>query len=197
MKRDSDALADVNEKFRQIAPDYAISSFYETVHWPGTDTCIIDKTAARMQIDHEKEMPLAADHAAMCCFGSIEDIDFNIVCDHILKAAGIEAVDATGTARPTATGAVTPIGSGEEHHYEVAAAAAEWASDMRPAKGGKQQVWAGGESVTAKNRILPTPVKEGRDVRMAGEWDGGLLNAMWRHPEQKIVGVDAFYSWKS
>ncbi len=191
MKRDSDALADVNEKFRQIAPNYAISSFYETVHWPGTDTCIVDKTAARMQIDHEKETPLAADHAAMCCFSSIEDMDFNIVCDHILKATGIEAVDATSSANPTATG--VPIGSREENHCEVAVAAAERASNMRPAKGGRQQAWAGGESVIAENRMLPAPVKEGRDVGAARGWFGRLLNGMWKQPEQKIVGVGAFY----
>ncbi|KAK4186017.1 hypothetical protein QBC35DRAFT_555187 [Podospora australis] len=90
MKRSSHALADINDKFRQIAVNYDITSFYETGLWPGTSKLIVDKTAGVMMIPHEKRVHIDAHHRAMCTFSSVKDPIFETMCDRILQATEVE-----------------------------------------------------------------------------------------------------------
>ncbi|KXX72776.1 Protein SERAC1, partial [Madurella mycetomatis] len=91
MRRDSAILSDITCKFRQMADDYDITSFYERRPWKGTDACIVNETAAQMAIENEIARPVDADHIAMCRFSSISNFDFRLLCRDIENATGIEA----------------------------------------------------------------------------------------------------------
>lgn len=90
MRLGSDILADVTSKFRQIADEYNITSFYERRPWKGTNACIVNETAAQMVTEREIARPVDADHIAMCRFGSAGNSDFRSLCLDIEEATGIE-----------------------------------------------------------------------------------------------------------
>lgn len=66
---------------------YKIVNFYETQQWSGAKACIVDKTAAQLQVTGEKLFPVDADHAGMCRFPSDENdpafAPFKVLCQQI------------------------------------------------------------------------------------------------------------------
>lgn len=82
----SNDLKEISEDFKNLAPRYSITSWYETECWPGTDRPIVDAFSARMQIPDETQLSVAADHLAMCQFEDADDGTFQEVCERIQKA---------------------------------------------------------------------------------------------------------------
>ncbi len=82
----SDDLKEISEDFRNLAPRYSITSWYETECWPGTSQPIVDISSARMLIPGERPKPVAADHLAMCQFEDAADETFQEVCESIQSA---------------------------------------------------------------------------------------------------------------
>ncbi|RYP18170.1 hypothetical protein DL765_004096 [Monosporascus sp. GIB2] len=85
MKRDSDALADVNDKFHQLADKFAITTFMEMRNWPGTNKTILEKADVEMESTDAEICPLDANHVEMCWFRKLDEMDFKCVCAAILK----------------------------------------------------------------------------------------------------------------
>ena len=95
LQRNSRDLIDINNKFPQLAPNYAITSFYETKCWPNTESCIVEKMAAVTEESGDASVPADGDHASMCHFDSDEDLTFEVVCSKIREAACLGTADAT------------------------------------------------------------------------------------------------------
>ncbi|KAL8400455.1 hypothetical protein RB594_000734 [Gaeumannomyces avenae] len=83
----SPEISNICEDFRFMARRFAIVSFYETEAWPGTRDPIVDKMSARMNLEHEEQVPLAADHLNLCRFESAADPGFRTTCWHIARIA--------------------------------------------------------------------------------------------------------------
>ncbi len=92
LKRDSDALADLVDKFRHIAGKFHIVSFYEDTPLPGAKGLIVDKTGANMMSTDESSVMLSADHSSMCRFSGQDDPQFKLVYEKIAEAVGVRPV---------------------------------------------------------------------------------------------------------
>ncbi|KAK4450538.1 hypothetical protein QBC34DRAFT_484415 [Podospora aff. communis PSN243] len=91
LKRNSQGLADLVDKFRHVAERYRIVSFYEMKKMKGANACIVDKAGARLEIANEKLEGVDADHVGMCRFERAEDMTFQVVCRHIREVVGESA----------------------------------------------------------------------------------------------------------
>lgn len=87
LTRNSSDISNICEDFRFLARRFAIVSFYETKTWPGTGALIVDKTSARMFLEHEEQVPLDADHLSLCRFESADDPGFRTTCWYISRVA--------------------------------------------------------------------------------------------------------------
>lgn len=96
--RESDELADINDKFRHLTDHYDITNFYETKTWKDTSEVIVGETDAQIGVKHEKLLGIDDDHVAMCQFrnanSSSEDPKFRLLCRDIAAAADIKVVRA-------------------------------------------------------------------------------------------------------
>ncbi|KAK3689560.1 hypothetical protein B0T22DRAFT_362710, partial [Podospora appendiculata] len=81
--KNSRDLAEISEDFCQIAPQYTIKSFYETLPWRDTNEQIVDKMSSLILIDSEIAEAVDADHLAMCKFADEDDPTFLSVCASI------------------------------------------------------------------------------------------------------------------
>ncbi|CZR62803.1 uncharacterized protein PAC_12700 [Phialocephala subalpina] len=89
-------VQDISEDFRFLAGSYALFSFYETDVWPGTRAPIVSKDSALLNLPHEDQVPLAANHVEMVRFDGLEDSKFMQVEKRIQRAAkGLPSVAST------------------------------------------------------------------------------------------------------
>jgi hypothetical protein len=87
LARSSRDIADICEDFRQLAQRFAVISFYETRAWPGTKEPIVDKLSSVMNIAHEDQVPLEADHLQLVRFENENDDAFRLTYKRIARAA--------------------------------------------------------------------------------------------------------------
>ncbi|KAK0716523.1 hypothetical protein B0T21DRAFT_454319 [Apiosordaria backusii] len=99
LQKDSDELVDLMNKFRHMmvkdnrgvdrsgktSMRWTIVNFYETVEYPGAKACIVDMTAAQMNVPGEILKAVHRDHAGMCQFATEEDPAFQELCAEIKK----------------------------------------------------------------------------------------------------------------
>jgi hypothetical protein len=87
-------VLDISEDFRSLAMSYALVSFYETYAWPGTRYTVVSKGSSLLNLPHEDQIPLAADHTGMVRFDGLDDPMFLQVEKRINYAAkGNESQD--------------------------------------------------------------------------------------------------------
>jgi hypothetical protein len=92
--RASEDLEEIKEDFVHLSPKYPITSFYEKGYWGQSGKCIVNSTSARMMIENEYAMGVEADHRAMCQFEDAEDAAFQVLCQRIEEAVGLDVVEA-------------------------------------------------------------------------------------------------------
>jgi hypothetical protein len=73
-----------------LVSNFGIVSFYETQMWPGTSAALVEKTAARMHLEHEEWVPLDANHVNICRFEGSQDWGFKITSRYIARFAQID-----------------------------------------------------------------------------------------------------------
>ncbi|RYP59386.1 hypothetical protein DL769_008561 [Monosporascus sp. CRB-8-3] len=93
LKRESRDVLEISEDFRFLACSYALVSFYELHVWPGTREQIVHKSSALLNLEHERQVPLEANHADMCRFDGLKDPLFVQVVKRIKDAANGGPVD--------------------------------------------------------------------------------------------------------
>jgi hypothetical protein len=103
----SEQIAGLCEDFTQLAPQYAIISFYETKSWPNTSTPIVDQMSARLYLPHEEPVPLDVIHTDLCRFSGDDDSSFTLTCARIQRAARGVAVPMTPA--PVAAPSLVPL----------------------------------------------------------------------------------------
>ncbi|KAK0708683.1 hypothetical protein B0H67DRAFT_456991, partial [Lasiosphaeris hirsuta] len=84
--RSSRDLAEISEDFCQIAPNFVIRTFYETLPWKDTGKTVVAKMDAHMYIDNEVPVLVPADHLGMCQFDDDEDATFQLLCEVVSGA---------------------------------------------------------------------------------------------------------------
>ncbi|KKY25011.1 putative nacht and wd domain protein [Phaeomoniella chlamydospora] len=75
-------LEQINEQFRQVAPELQIFSFYETLPTPvgPRSMMVVEKDSSTLGYPGERSRPLDADHHHVCKFDSVEDPNYKSVC---------------------------------------------------------------------------------------------------------------------
>ncbi|KAK0703653.1 hypothetical protein B0T26DRAFT_600924, partial [Lasiosphaeria miniovina] len=87
--RDAVQLTEICEDFADVSQEpLQIVSFYETGHWPGTGSCIVDESSARMGFANEQPVPVDDNHVGICRFNDETDGTFKIMCQQIKKVLG-------------------------------------------------------------------------------------------------------------
>ena len=102
LRTNSDDLLRLNTDFRFQLSDYHVCSFYEQAGMKGfsglvrvtatpsqlsmTDQIqIVEKHSALLEVDHEEQIPVDADHSAMCKFETDSDETFEKVCKRVQR----------------------------------------------------------------------------------------------------------------
>lgn len=62
--------------FRFQLPDYEVYSFFELRPMKGLSTPVVEKHSALLEVSHEEQVPVDADHSAMCKFETDKDDTF-------------------------------------------------------------------------------------------------------------------------
>ncbi|KAK3295429.1 uncharacterized protein B0H64DRAFT_395244 [Chaetomium fimeti] len=99
--RASDDLEEIKEDFVKISPRYPITSFYEKGHWGKTGKCIVNPTSATMMIGNECAMGVDGDHRVMCQFEDAQEAAFQVMCQRIEIAVGLDVVERKEDGRGT------------------------------------------------------------------------------------------------
>ncbi|KAL8296868.1 hypothetical protein RB600_002066 [Gaeumannomyces tritici] len=87
LTKNSSDISNTHEDFRFLARRFAIVSFYETMALPGTKAPVVDKLSSRMHLEHEEQVPMAADHLGLCRFNDASDPGFRTTCWYIKRVA--------------------------------------------------------------------------------------------------------------
>jgi hypothetical protein len=87
LTRHSPDISNICEDFRFLARRFAIVSFYETELWPGTHAPILERMDCLMQLEHEEQVPLQANHLNLCRFRDKQDSGFILSCRYIAQIA--------------------------------------------------------------------------------------------------------------
>ncbi|EJT79104.1 hypothetical protein GGTG_04193 [Gaeumannomyces tritici R3-111a-1] len=87
LTKNSSDISNLHEDFRFLARRFAIVSFYETMALPGTKALVVDKLSSRMHLEHEEQVPMAADHLGLCRFNDASDPGFRTTCWYIKRVA--------------------------------------------------------------------------------------------------------------
>ncbi|KAH6849651.1 hypothetical protein B0I37DRAFT_396586 [Chaetomium sp. MPI-CAGE-AT-0009] len=117
MTRASEDLEEIKEDFVQLSPRYPITSFYEKGHWGKTGKCIVNDTSARMMIENEYAMGVDADHRAICQFQDDQDAAFQVLCERIEMAVGLDAVEGEGGGGERTAGNGLTVRGRQESQY--------------------------------------------------------------------------------
>ncbi|KIW35358.1 uncharacterized protein PV07_02057 [Cladophialophora immunda] len=85
LQTNSDALFRLTTDFRFQVPDYQVYSFYEQRSMPGFSSLIVEKNSALLEVHHEEQIPVDADHSAMCKFETEDDDTFEKIYKRIRR----------------------------------------------------------------------------------------------------------------
>ena len=104
LTRNSDALEEINEQFRHIAPRLSIWSFYETLPTSigPKKMMVLEKDSAVLGYPQEISRPLFADHHGVCKYSSPGDANYvsvrnalGTLVEEIERQVGVSADEAT------------------------------------------------------------------------------------------------------
>ncbi|KAK5202612.1 hypothetical protein LTR41_011644 [Exophiala xenobiotica] len=79
LQTNSDVLLQLTTNFRFQLPDYEVYSFFELRPMKGLSSLIVEKHSALLETNHEEQIPVDADHSAMCKFETEDDPTFEKV----------------------------------------------------------------------------------------------------------------------
>ncbi|KAH8693883.1 hypothetical protein BGW36DRAFT_463515 [Talaromyces proteolyticus] len=85
LQTNSDILLRLTSDFRHQLPDYQIYSFYEQRPMKGFSGLIVEKYSALLEVNHEEQIPVDADHSAMCKFETDSDDTFEKVYKRVKR----------------------------------------------------------------------------------------------------------------
>ncbi|KAI9887902.1 MAG: hypothetical protein M1823_000290 [Watsoniomyces obsoletus] len=85
LQANSDVLLRLTSDFRFQLPDYQVVSFYEQRPMNIFSSLIVDKQSALLEVKHEEQIPVNADHSAMCKFATEDDDTFEKVYKRIQR----------------------------------------------------------------------------------------------------------------
>ncbi|KAK5215750.1 hypothetical protein LTR47_009949 [Exophiala xenobiotica] len=79
LQTNSEVLLRLTTDFRFQLPDYEVYSFFELRPMKGLSSLIVEKHSALLETNHEEQIPVDADHSAMCKFETENDDTFEKV----------------------------------------------------------------------------------------------------------------------
>jgi len=85
LQTNSDVLYRLTTDFRFQLPDYEVCSFYEQRPMTGLSSLIVEKYSALLETNHEEQIPVDADHRAMCKFETDQNDTFEKVYKRIQR----------------------------------------------------------------------------------------------------------------
>ncbi|KAI9808253.1 MAG: hypothetical protein M1825_004710 [Sarcosagium campestre] len=85
LQTNSDVLLRLTSDFRFQLPDYQVYSFFELRPMKGHSTLIVEKHSALLETNHEEQIPVDADHSAMCKFETEADDTFEKVYKRVKR----------------------------------------------------------------------------------------------------------------
>ncbi|KAL8901138.1 MAG: hypothetical protein Q9207_005354, partial [Kuettlingeria erythrocarpa] len=127
LKRNSPALEDINEQFRNIAPSMEIFSFFETQQTAvgPKKMMVLEKDSSILGYPNEVSKPLDADHHNVCKYTSQEDPNYvsvrNALRSILVKVSKLENVthaSSTNELDMSRVQALLAISSSPEEDYE-------------------------------------------------------------------------------
>ncbi|KAJ9496115.1 hypothetical protein H2202_008361 [Exophiala xenobiotica] len=85
LQTNSDVLLQLTTNFRFQLPDYEVYSFFELRPIKGLSSLIVEKYSALLETNHEEQIPVDADHNAMCKFETESDDTFEKVYKRVQR----------------------------------------------------------------------------------------------------------------
>ncbi|KAK5215128.1 hypothetical protein LTR96_011450 [Exophiala xenobiotica] len=73
LQTNSDVLLQLTTNFRFQLPDYEVSSVFELRPIRGLSSLVVEKHSSLLETNHEEQIPVDADHSAMCKFETEND----------------------------------------------------------------------------------------------------------------------------
>ncbi|OAP53696.1 hypothetical protein AYL99_12136 [Fonsecaea erecta] len=85
LQTNSDVLLRLTTDFRFQLPDYEVYSFFEQRPLKGHSSLIVEKHSALLETNHEEQIPVDADHRAMCRFATDQDVTYERVYKRVKR----------------------------------------------------------------------------------------------------------------
>ncbi|KAK5202499.1 hypothetical protein LTR41_011753 [Exophiala xenobiotica] len=116
LQTNSDVLPQLTTNFRFQLPDYEVYSFFELRPIKGLSSLIVEKHSALLETNHEEQIPVDADHSAMCKFETESDGTFEKVYKRVKRMKN-DPRRITNEQSETASTAICALGLGGKTQF--------------------------------------------------------------------------------